>query len=271
MTWVSGSVNVPGGPQTPDQGGNPYLDNNETPGCESNGYNCYPLKWKTTPEICEEAGVSWQVFQDADNFDDNPLAWFQQFQKAPVGSSLHNKGIEGLSLDTFYAQAANGALPAVSIIIGPAQLSEHPPYSPNDGAWLQRKIADAVINSPKYSKTALIVSYDETGGWADHVVPFHSPTDTPGEWFTDPTHGIGHIFQGAGFRLPFYIISPFTRHGGVYTEHCDHNSQIKFIEEWQAAKGRNVTTDEMVPWRREHSKIPGPGRGALRRFQHVIH
>jgi phospholipase C len=256
VTWVSGSINVPGGPQKPDEGGNPYIDNNETPGCESGGINCYPLKWKTTAEMYEQAGVSWQVYQDADNFDDNPLAWFEQFQNAPVGSPLHSKGMQGLSLDTFYAQAANGTLPEISIIVGPAELSEHPPHSPNDGAWLQRKVAEAVITSPKYSKTALFISYDETGGWADHVIPFHSPVDTPGEWLTDPTTGIGHTFQGPGFRLPFWIISPFTRHGGVYTEHCDHNSQIMFIEQWQAAKGRNVTTDEMVPWRRQNSKWP---------------
>jgi phospholipase C len=162
--------------------------------------------------------------------------------------------MKGISLDTFYAQAANGTLPEVSIIVEPAELSEYPPHSPNDGAWLQRKVAEAVITSPKYSKTALIVSYDETGGWTDHVVPFHSRVDTPGECLTDPTTGVGHVFQGPRFPLPFYIVSPFTRRGGVYTEHCDHNSQILFIEQCQAAKWRNVTTNEMVPWGRQNSK-----------------
>lgn len=247
--WASGSINVPGGPQSPDQGGNPYIDNNETPGCE-NGISCYPLKWKTTAEIYEEQGVSWSVFQDADNFDDNPLAWFAQYQTAPKGSALYNKGMKGQSLQTFYNLAANGTLPAVSFIIGPTELSEHPPHSPNDGAWFQRKIAQAVLSSPAYHQTALIVSYDETGGWFDHLAPFHAPEGTAAEWIEDPWAGQGNTFVGPGFRVPFYIISPFTRNGGVYTEHTDHTSQIKFIERWQAAKGKDVKTSEIPDWRR---------------------
>lgn len=252
VTWASGSINVPGGPQRPDQGGNPYIDNNENDGCEAGGINCYPLKWKTAPEFWEEAGVSWSVFQDADNFDDNPLAWFEQFQKAKKGSALYNKGMKGQSLQNFYDRAANGTLPAVSIIVGPMELSEHPPYSPHDGAWLQRKVAQAVIDSPKFKSSALIVSYDETGGWYDHLSPFHSPEGTAGEWLNDPWAGQGYTFAGPGFRVPFYIVSPFTRHGGVYTEHSDHNSQLLFVEKWLAAKGKNVTTNEMVPWRRQN-------------------
>lgn len=63
---------------------------------------------------------------------------------------------------------------------------------------------------------------------------------------------MGYTHSGPGVRIPFYIISPWTRGGSVFTEHADHNSQILFIEEWLAAKGKNVKTDEMVPWRREH-------------------
>lgn len=200
----------------------------------------------------EKANVSWTVFQDEDNFDDNPYAWFGQFQDAPEDSPLHKKGMVGLSMDTFFEQAANGTLPELSYIIGPRVLSEHTPYMPKDGGWLQREIADAVIKSPKYNKTALIYSYDETGGWADHVDPFRSPKGTPGEWIEDPYGQVGYTFTGPGYRVPFYIISPWTRNGGVYTEHCDHNSQILFLEKWQAAKGRDVKTDEMVAWRREN-------------------
>lgn len=252
VTWLSGSINAPGGPQTPSEGGNPYIDNNITPGCEAGGFNCYPLKWKTVGEFYEDAGTSWQVFQDADNFDDNSYARFEQFQNAAPGSSLYNRGMKGLTLDTFYAQAANGTLPEVSYIVAPMELSEHPPYSPHDGAWLQYQVAQAVLNSPKYNQTALIVSYDETGGWFDHVDPYRSPNGTSGEWMQDPYGQVGYTFIGPGFRLPFYIVSPWTRNGGVFTAHSDHNSQIMFVEQWQAAKGRNVTTDQMVPWRRGH-------------------
>lgn len=92
VTWASGSINVLGSPQNATQGGNPYIDNNETPGCETGGFDCYPLSWKTTAEIYDDAGVLWSVFQDADNFDDNPLAWFAQFQDAAAESDLSQKG-----------------------------------------------------------------------------------------------------------------------------------------------------------------------------------
>lgn len=126
VTWLSGSINTPGSPQTPGEGGI-YIDNNETPGCEAPGLNCYPLNWKTTPEFYEDSGVSWQLFQDQDNFDDNPLAWFEQYQIASNESALGIKGMSYVGLDKFYADAAAGTLPQVSIIVGPAELSEHPP------------------------------------------------------------------------------------------------------------------------------------------------
>lgn len=65
-----------------------------------------------------------------------------------------------IGLDAFYKAAADGSLPEISFIVGPAELSEHPPYQPQDGAWLQKQVVDAVTNSPKYNSTLLMVSYD---------------------------------------------------------------------------------------------------------------
>lgn len=253
VTWVSGSINAPGSPQSPDQGGNPYIDNNLTPGCDDGGFNCYPLRWKTTAEFYEAANVSWSVFQDPDNFDDNPLAYFAQFQNAPNGTKLSTRGMVGESLSSFYARAANGTLPAISYVIGPMELSEHAPFSPRDGAWLQKKVLDAVTHGSAWSNSVLIYSYDESGGWGDHVTPYHSPPGTSGEWIDDPHHLFGYTYTGPGVRVPFYIVSPWTRTttGTVFTEHADHNSQILFIEEWLAAKGKSVVTDQMVSWRRQ--------------------
>ncbi|GLB08732.1 hypothetical protein AtubIFM57258_004636 [Aspergillus tubingensis] len=252
VTLVSGSVNVPGGPQKPDQGG-VYIDNNVTPGCDSYNINCYPLKWKTIFEVYEEAGVSWQVYQDKDNFDDNPLARFEQYQNASSSSPLVEKGMAFLGLETFYEAAANGTLPEISFIVGPAELSEHPPYMPKDGAWLQKKAVDAVTSSPEYDSTLLMISYDESGGYGDHVIPFHSPEGTPGEWMEDPYGVFGKLYVGPGLRVPFYMVSPWTRGNRVFTERADHNSQILFLEQWLTARGyENVQTPEMVHWRREH-------------------
>ncbi len=79
---------------------------------------------------------------------------------APADSNLTIKGNSYPGLDTFYAQAQNGTLPLVSWIVGPAELSEHNPYTPHDGAWLQRQIVEAVVTGEAYNDTALIISYD---------------------------------------------------------------------------------------------------------------
>lgn len=64
--------------------------------------------------------MSWQLYQDTNNFDDNPLAWFKQFQNAANGSDLNTRGMSFVGLEKFYEDAAKGTLPEVSIIVGPA-------------------------------------------------------------------------------------------------------------------------------------------------------
>jgi len=60
-----------------------------------------------------------------------------------------------IGLDAFYEQAANGTLPMISYIVGPTELSEHPPYSPHDGAWLQQQVVNAVTKGKNWNSTAL--------------------------------------------------------------------------------------------------------------------
>lgn len=127
---------------------------------------------------------------------------------------------------------------------------------PQDGAWFQRQIVSAVTQSPAYNKTALIVSYDETGGWGDHVISPFAPKGTPSQWMTDPfTPSLGTQPAGPGFRLPFYIISPWTRNGGVFTEPSSHESQIMFLERWSKAIGKPFMTSQIPDWRRQLSDL----------------
>lgn len=53
----------------------------------------------------------------------------------------------------------------------------------------------------------------ETGGLGDAVVPFHFPAGTQGEWMEDPLGEFGQIYTGPGFRVPSWIVSPWTRGG----------------------------------------------------------
>jgi phospholipase C len=139
-------------------------------GCEDGivGFNCEPLYWKTVPEYHQDAGVTWRVWQDVDNYGDDLLIdSFAQYQNAPADSPLTIYGTSYPGLQAFYDACANGTLPLVSWIVGPAELSEHATYQPMDGAWLQQQIVNAVVKSPKYHETALMISYD--GKWSLNI------------------------------------------------------------------------------------------------------
>ncbi|KAK3670244.1 hypothetical protein LTR78_009899 [Recurvomyces mirabilis] len=242
-------------PNNLDGNGGMILDNSATPGCEKPHLNCYPFTWKTVPEYWQAANVSWQVYQDADNFEDNMLAYFQQYQAVDNDTSnpLTKHGNSYPGLDKFYADAKAGTLPMISYIVGPAELSEHAPYLPSDGGWLINQVVDAVTTGTSYKDTVLMISYDEVGGYGDHVTPFHASAGTAGEWIDDPYGLVGETPVGPGFRIPFFVVSPWTRGGHVFTEHADHGSQIMFVEQWLEALGyNNIQSKELPPWRREH-------------------
>ena len=259
VAWMTGSINVNGSVLGGDRKlGGTVIDNNDVPGCVESDtigeYSCRPLHWKTLPEYFQDAGVSWRVYQDFDNFGCNLLDAFKQYSVAARNKSeLAARSVAFPGIHGFFEDAKNGNLPEVSYIMPPTYLSEHPPYRPEDGAWLQRKVAEAVMHGKKWNSTALFVSYDETGGWADHVIGPHAPKNTPGEWMEDPFNAkLGNQPVGPGFRLPFYIISPFTRNGGVFTEHAAHESHILFLEKWAKARGKPFYTKELNKWRRRY-------------------
>lgn len=111
---------------------------------------------KTVPEYWQDAGVTWQVYQNKDNFkgteaqfkglmihacpydwieltreyEDNMLAYFKQYQEVSNDTDhpLTKFGNSYIGLDEFYHDTMTGNLPMVSYVIGPAELSEHPPW-----------------------------------------------------------------------------------------------------------------------------------------------
>jgi phospholipase C len=112
-------------------GGGPVIDNTEP----SKGFT-----WTTYAEMLQNAGVSWKVYQQTDNYDDNALAWFANFINAKPGNPLYDRGMVKSSdvVSEFQTDITNGTLPTVSWIIAPAASSEHPSYSPASGEALTK-------------------------------------------------------------------------------------------------------------------------------------
>ncbi|HEY9343666.1 MAG TPA: phospholipase C, phosphocholine-specific [Inquilinus sp.] len=236
--------------------------------------------WTTYPERLQKAGVSWKVYQNLpDNFTDNPLVGFKQYRRANeamgngpdgkpyipwqpsqdkaqplykgVGNTMPASGL----LEEFKADIRAGKLPQISWLIAPETYSEHPgPSSPVQGAWyIQEALAALIANPDLWSRTVVIVNFDENDGFFDHVpspaVHSLNPDGTPAGDSTLPDSKLaferfnypvppgtkgqpapdGRVF-GPGPRVPCTIVSPWSRGGWVNSQVFDHTSVLRFLE-----------------------------------------
>jgi phospholipase C len=131
-------------------------------------------------------------------------------------------------IDTFFVQAQTGTLPQFSYLdpffLGEGQggsNDDHPHADIHRGQAFVSRVADAVINSPLWDRTALVITYDEWGGFFDHVRPPVLPDDRP-------VGGIDH--RQAGFRVPSFVLSPFAPRGAIDSKVTDHTSILKLVE-----------------------------------------
>jgi phospholipase C len=252
LTWLSGMIDPTG------KAGGPVLD---TPSLGAESKQAVgSCSWTTVPELLEDKGVSWKCYQPpntsvGDLIDDNlaiafnALLYFKQFLKP--NTPLYQKAFLPVWPDEFTADVVNNTLPAVSYVLPSIVESEHPSAAPLNGEVMISTILQALTANPEvWAKTVLIVSYDENGGFFDHVPPKTPPAGTAGEYVTAAgnvaaTGGIdGPI--GLGFRVPLLVVSPFSRGGYVNSETFDHTSQIRLLEERFGISCPNISA-----WRRQ--------------------
>jgi phospholipase C len=127
----------------------------------------------------------------------------------------------------FYADAAAGRLPAVSFVepgfLGEAvaglSQDEHPLADIRLGQHFLAGVYNAVVSSPNWPRTALVITYDEWGGFFDHVPPPVGP---------DPNPDLGAGLRG--FRVPCLVVSPRSPRATVAHGLYDHTSILKMIE-----------------------------------------
>jgi phospholipase C len=132
--------------------------------------------------------------------------------------------------------------------------SDHPPSPSIFGESILSLIITALTANPAaWAKTLLLVTYDENGGFFDHVAPVTPQPGTPGEFVTAPAVPDPTVIGspaiagpiGLGFRVPMLIISPFSRGGFVSSDLFDHTSVLRFLETRFGAEVPNLSA-----WRR---------------------
>jgi phospholipase C len=241
--------------------------------------------WQTYPERLQQAGISWKIYQDVGdgldkagvwgftgdpyigNYGDNSLLYFFNYQNALPGSPLYQRARTGTDVnqsggffDILAADVKHGRLPKVSWIVAPEAYTEHPAWPAGYGAWYTAGVLNALTSDPEvWSKTVLLITFDENDGFFDHVVgPYpnvgglagHSTVPLEDELFDGTagtpggTNGVVGPY-GLGVRVPLLIVSPWSRGGWVCSETFDHTSLIRFIE---ARFG--VNEPQITPWRR---------------------
>jgi phospholipase C len=114
---------------------------------------------------------------------------------------------------TFERQARTGHLPSVSWVVPSGATSEHPPYRVSSGQSYVTRLVNTVMAGPDWKSTAIFLTWDDWGGFYDHVQP-------------PVVDGNGY-----GFRVPGLVISPYARRGYVDHQTLSFDAYLKFIED----------------------------------------
>jgi phospholipase C len=215
----------------------------------------------------------------AGNFTDNSVLYFNQYANSSPGSPLFDNGCTGTQIsniipstgapdsdwkawaehlfDQFRSDVQSGSLPQVSWVVAPAGYTEHSDWPINYGAWYISQIFDILVSNPDvFSKTVLLINYDEADGSFDHIVsPYPPQTAAYGastvsienEIVTPDGERQGFTTGpiGLGTRVPFLAISPWSKGGYVNSQVFDHTSTIRLIEQRFGIVEPNIS-----PWRR---------------------
>ena len=222
-----------------------YLTSGTSGGITDNSvYGYGVLDYPCILDLLDAAGVTWKVYNlggvDTLSYGlgDNVFLFFKRY--------ANDRRLRGLTRD-YLNDAARGTLPNVSFMIPSFinHLDEHPPANVQTGMALQQQTITALMRSPLWNRSAYIHTYDEHGGFFDHVRP--TALDA----------------YGLGMRVPTWVISPYAKPQHLEPTLYEHSSILKFIE-----KVFGLPTLASVNHRFDHSTPGGPNNQAAAGAKH---
>ena len=183
--------------------------------------------YTTEGDLLTQAGLDWSYYSGTDS--QSGYAWSAYSAVRHIRESdqwmQHIKGVDG-----FLHDAETGALPAVTWVTPRFPVSEHPlpPTNACQGENWTTLLVDALMRSPDWGSTAVFVTWDDWGGFYDHV----------------PPRSVDRF--GFGFRVPLLVISPYAKAGNIDHHEGEFSSILRFIEDnWSlgqlTARDRSAT------------------------------
>ena len=196
----------------------------------------YGVTTNTSPRQTDASGNELPNLMT--RLNDAKLSWMFYAQDLPslgiLSTTSSRNGDHATGFDQFFTDAANGVLPHVvfvegSDLLGGKSPDEDPPADFQVGEAMVASIVNAVLTSPQWPHAALFITYDEQGGFYDHVPPQPAcaPDDTPPDV---GSNGVQAGFDETGLRVPLIVVSPYARRGYVSHVVTDHTSITRFIE-----------------------------------------
>jgi phospholipase C len=199
----------------------------------------------------QQAGITWKIYvHPGANGCSTPTCLYQlsYIQNFTYGQTILSQFPQNIVPDSqFISDAQNGTLPQVAMIEPPSEvgLDEHPADYDADppccsvqaGANYVSSLVSALMNGPSWKDSIFVFTFDEFGGFYDHVPPQHtvSPDGIPpsdllaGDVCTSVT-GPTCDFVYTGYRVPLIVISPFTKKHYVSHTTADYTAILKLIE-----------------------------------------
>lgn len=175
---------------------------------------------KTVMRQLDDSGVSWGYY-DYLNASGEPFNMYPLNYLSDVPSQALDKV---RSISDFLGELGSGSnLPSVSLVnsLGDFKLTEHPPFNPTMGERWVVSMVNRVMESIYWPSTAIFITWDEGGGYYDHVMPPHEFTIN---------HGFSQALEGLGQRVPLLVISPYSKENFVSETLLSHLSLLHFIE-----------------------------------------
>jgi phospholipase C len=172
----------------------------------SNDINNGTLDYPCILDLLSEHSITFKNynFHCPDNY--SILALFKKWATGGPNNELNQ------TITDFMNACKNNTLPQVSFITEQPPFDEHPVANIHTGQTMIKSIVEAVQASKAWATTAILITYDEGGGFFDHIAPKQLDA------------------YGPGIRVPMLVVSPYAKKGHVDTTFSEHSSMLKFIE-----------------------------------------